>query len=146
MTSQPTLGNRSSNEVLEATSFLGGIDTAFVESLYAQYLENPETVDDSWRGYFAELGQRGLTPAQLGRGPRWKPEPPATDDGEIVGALTGLWPTRKVEASTRDLRAASQESIRAIQLVRAFRVIGHLEADLDPLHISPRVPHAQLDA
>jgi 2-oxoglutarate dehydrogenase E1 component len=145
MTTQPTQ-NRSSNELFDATSFLAGANAAFIESLYAQYLENPDAVDPTWRSYFADLGQSGLTPAQLGRGPEWKRDQPLPlEDGEIVGALTGLWPARKAEAGVRDLRAAAQESIRAIQLVRAYRVIGHLEADLDPLQLSPRTPHPQLD-
>ena len=54
-------------------------------------------------------------------------------DGEIIGALTGLWPPRKSEISAADARSAAKDSIRAIQMVRAYRVIGHLEADLDPL-------------
>ncbi len=29
--------------------------------------------------------------------------------------------------------------------MRAYRIIGHLEADLDPLKITPRQPHPQLD-
>jgi 2-oxoglutarate dehydrogenase E1 component len=43
------------------------------------------------------------------------------------------------------VRSAAQDSIRAIQFVRAYRVIGHFEADLDPLKLSPKVPHPQLD-
>ena len=30
-------------------------------------------------------------------------------------------------------------------LIRAYRVRGHLEAQLDPLHIKVNVPHAELD-
>jgi 2-oxoglutarate dehydrogenase E1 component len=145
MTSQSTRPNRSSNEVFEATSFLDGTNAAFIEGLYAQYLENPDSVDESWRTYFAELGQRGLTQAQLGRGPQGGRDTQASlEDGELIGALTGLWPARKQEVDARDLRAAAQESIRAIQLVRAYRVIGHLEADLDPLRLSQHTPHPQL--
>jgi 2-oxoglutarate dehydrogenase E1 component len=146
MTNQNPPIHRASNEVMETTSFLFGTNAAFVESLYAQYLENPDAVDESWRAYFAELGQRNLTPTQLGRGPEWRRDSrPDIAYGELVGALTGQWPERKTEANTRDLRAASQESIRAIQLVRAYRVIGHLEADLDPLHLGTKPPHPQLD-
>jgi 2-oxoglutarate dehydrogenase E1 component len=29
-----------------------GINTGFVEELYARYLENPDSVDPSWRSYF----------------------------------------------------------------------------------------------
>jgi 2-oxoglutarate dehydrogenase E1 component len=146
MTDQNSPLRRASNEVMEATSFLFGTNAAFIESLYAQYLENPDAVDESWRTYFAELGQQHLSPTQLGRGPEWRrDEKPELANGEIVGALTGQWPERKSEANTRDLRAASQESIRAIQLVRAYRVIGHLAADLDPLHLGSKPPMPQLD-
>jgi len=148
MTSQTTPDRlaRSSNEVLEATSFLFGTNAAFVESLYAQYLENPDAVDESWRTYFAGLGQSALSPAQVGRGPHWRrDQKPQFEGGELVSALTGQWPPRKGAGSEKDLRLASQESIRAIQLVRAYRVIGHLEADLDPLNLTPRQPHPQLD-
>ncbi len=34
---------------------------------------------------------------------------------------------------------------RVQALVHAYRVRGHLEADLDPLHLQPRVPHPDLD-
>jgi 2-oxoglutarate dehydrogenase E1 component len=136
--------NRSSNDILDATSFLFGSNAAYVEALYAQYLENLDSVDPSWAAYFAELGQAALTPAQTGRGPAWardaKPRPPSN---ELVGALAGQAPN--AVASAQDMRLAAQASIRAIQLVRAYRVIGHLEADLDPLGLSPRTPHPQLD-
>ncbi len=148
MTSQSSSDRiaRTSNEVFDATSFLYGSNAQFIEALYAQYLENPDAVDPSWRAYFAELGQNNLTPTQLGRGPDWRRDAkPQFENGELVSALTGQWPARKTEAHEKDLRAASQESIRAIQLVRAYRVMGHLEADLDPLKLSAKQPHPQLD-
>src|SRR5271154_5531350 len=134
--------NRGSNAVLEATSFLSGTNAAFVESLYAQYLENPDAVDESWRAYFSGLGQNALSPTQLGRGPAWRRDKkPELANGDLVGALTGQWPARKGAAGAGALHKAAQDSIRAIQLVRAYRVIGHFEADLDPLAITPKQPH-----
>ena len=149
MTSQssPDRLNRASNDILEATSFLSGTNAAFIESLYARYQENPDAVEPSWRDYFAGLGEHELSATQLGRGPAWRRDA-RTDpaSGELIGALTGQWPRKApAEASERDLRAAAHQSIRAIQMVRAYRVIGHLEADLDPLKISPKTPHPQLD-
>jgi len=138
--------NRSSNDLLEATSFLFGANAVFVESLYAQYLENPDAVDETWRAYFSSLGQSALEPSQVGRGPAWRrDQKPQFENGELVSALTGQWPARKGATSEHDLRLAAQESIRAIQLVRAYRVIGHFEADLDPLNLTPKQPHPQLD-
>src|ERR1700744_6421506 len=94
--SSPARARRSSNDLLEATSFLSGTNAAFVESLYAQYLENPDTVDESWRAYFSSLGQTALDPAQVGRGPEWRRDKrPEHANGEIVRALTGQWPAKK---------------------------------------------------
>jgi len=147
MTDESDPIGRSRNQALEATSFLFGSNAAFVEQLYARYLENPDSVEPDWRAFFVELGERGLSPAQLGRGPGWKRDARLElEDGELVGALTGLWPPREKGAvSETDLHAAAQESIRAIHMVRAYRVTGHLAADLDPLHLAPKPAMPQLD-
>jgi 2-oxoglutarate dehydrogenase E1 component len=39
------------------------------------------------------------------------------------------------------VRAATRDSIRALMLIRAYRVRGHLEANLDPLGLKPIDPH-----
>jgi 2-oxoglutarate dehydrogenase E1 component len=144
--SNPTRLARTSNEILEATSFLSGTNAAFVEALYAQYLQNPDTVEESWRAYFSGLGQTALDPAQVGRGPEWRrDQKPDYANGELVAALTGQLPVKKGAVSDADLHKVAQDSIRMIQLVRAYRVIGHREADLDPLNITPRRPLPQLE-
>src|SRR5215469_8590464 len=138
-----------SNELLEESSFLFGTNAAFIEALYARYQENPDSVDDSWRAYFTELDERGLTPTQLGRGPSWHRDVKLQlENGELLSALTGQWPQKPGAAavSEKDLRAASQDSVRAIQLIRAFRIMGHLAADLDPLKLTPKPALPQLDA
>jgi 2-oxoglutarate dehydrogenase E1 component len=143
-----------SNEVLDATSFLFGTNAAFIEHLYAQYLENPNAVDGTWRAFFDALGDKGLSPTQLGRGPAWRRDAKLQmDNGELIGALTGYWgepaakPGRGAPAATPaavESTVNAQESIRIIQMVRAYRVIGHLEANLDPLGLVPREAHPQL--
>jgi 2-oxoglutarate dehydrogenase E1 component len=160
MTEQSRSGriNRASNDILEATSFLSGTNAAFIEGLYAQYLANPQSVDEGWRAYFQELGEAGLTPTQLGRGPAWQRDHRAAYPQDettlaLTGALSGVPGAAKPAGKKADkpvdgesVRATALDSIRAIQLVRAYRVIGHLEADLDPLKITPRQPHPQLEA
>ncbi len=135
------------NAVLEQSSFLFGTNAAYVEALYAQYLENPDAVDPSWRGYFASLGEEGLSAAQLGRGPAWRRDAKLDlETGDLTSALTGQpEPRAKGAVSETDLRAAAKESISAIQLVRAYRVIGHLAADLDPLKLGKKTALPQLD-
>ncbi len=137
---------RASNEIFDATSFLSGTNAGFLEALYAQYLANPGAVDPGWRVYFASLGEQGLSPTQLGQGPAWhrNGKAPAVTD-ELTRALSGEAAPAKPALDSRNARAVAQESIRAIQLVRAYRILGHLEADTDPLGIAPRNPHPQLD-
>jgi 2-oxoglutarate dehydrogenase E1 component len=137
---------RASNAVLETTSFLSGANTPFLEELYARWRENPESVDPSWQDFFAELGDPNIPapPAPSEATSRLRPRL-AKSDGDLIGALTGWWPSDEPAATSADARATARESIRAIQLVRAYRVIGHLAADLDPLKLTPRPSLAQLD-
>jgi 2-oxoglutarate dehydrogenase E1 component len=136
---------RSSNELLEATSFLSAANAAYIEALYAQWQENPDSVESSWAAWFAELGGSGRAPAPFDRTTDWDQVLPSGTDSELIGALTGLWPPRKGEVSAADTRSAAKDSVRAIHMVRAYRVIGHLAADLDPLHLNPKPNLAQLD-
>jgi len=145
--------NRASNDIFEATSFLSGTNAQFLEALYAQYLANPASLDAEWQSYFASLGEQGLNPTQLGQGPAWRRDqkaPRPKDD--LTSALAGE-PAAPAKAGAKgtaaaapeNARAVAQDSIRAVQMVRAYRIIGHLEADLDPLKLSSRPALPQLD-
>jgi 2-oxoglutarate dehydrogenase E1 component len=144
--------NRASNDIFEATSFLNGTNAAFVEQMYAAWLANPSSVDEGWQGYFAGLGEQGLSPTQLGRGPAWKRDAkPDFANGDLIAALTGqespaAQPKKGDKAKPAgDTTEAARHSIHAVQMIRAYRMIGHLEADLDPLGITPKTPQATLD-
>jgi 2-oxoglutarate dehydrogenase E1 component len=141
--SPPNAVNGASNDLLEATSFLSAANAEFIEQLHAQWLADPESIEPSWRQWFGELGSKGISPAQE-RQSQFR-APLSGVDAELLGALTGLWPPRKSDISTADARSAAKDSVRAIHMVRAYRVIGHLAADLDPLHLNPKSHLAQLD-
>jgi 2-oxoglutarate dehydrogenase E1 component len=148
--------NRASNDIFEATSFLNGTNAAYVEQMYAAWQADPNSVDASWQTYFSQTGEQGLTPTQLGRGPAWKrdakPQIPASD---LIAALTGQEPPATAAKPAKGKPAAAaapaadaeapKHSIHAVQMIRAYRMIGHLEADLDPLKITPRNPQPTLD-
>src|SRR5471032_1850201 len=136
MTEQSTSDrlNRASNEIFEATSFLNGTNAAFVEQMYAAWLANPGSVDEGWQSYFAQLGEQGLSPAQLGRGPAWKRDTrPDFTSGDLIAALTGQEPPASAKASAgkpakgapaapADTSEAAKHSIHAVQMIRAYRM------------------------
>ncbi len=134
-------------QVLEATSFLSGANAKFIESLYRQYLESPEAVDAEWREFFAALGEGKLNATQLGRGPAWRRDAKLElENGELVSALTSAWRGQPLatDASPEAARAAALDSIHLVRLIRTYRTLGHLEANLDPLHLEDRKPIPQL--
>lgn len=135
------------NEVLAETSFLYGGNAAFVEDLYAKWAADPNAVEPSWRAFFATLGDRADEVRRAVADPAWlKPGVPQPRP-EWLSALDGLWPAvqakvgakiaeRQPEISSDAVRAATLDSLRAIMMIRAYRMRGHLKANLDPLGIA----------
>ncbi|MFZ4809674.1 MAG: 2-oxoglutarate dehydrogenase E1 component, partial [Hyphomicrobiaceae bacterium] len=158
------MSRQALNEAFARTSFLHGANAAYVEELQAQYEANPGSVPDEWRLFFQSLREeQGAASAESNaHGPSWaKPLSEIASNGntELLAALTGDY--QSAERTIRDklvARAeyggvdlspvasmrATQDSIRALMLIRAFRVMGHLAADLDPLGISERKVHKEL--
>src|SRR6185312_3913171 len=162
MTEQSTSDrlNRASNDIFEATSFLNPTNAAYVEQMYAAWLADPASLDQGWQTYFSQLGEQGLLPTQLGRGPAWKRDAKASiPASDLIAALTGQDPPAapgkpgkdakdkgaKPAVPAADSTDAAKHSIHAVQMIRAYRMIGHLEADLDPLGITRRTPQPTLD-
>ncbi|MBI1237712.1 MAG: 2-oxoglutarate dehydrogenase E1 component [Alphaproteobacteria bacterium] len=153
-----------SNELLAQTSFLYGGNAAFIEELYERYLEDPDSVGPDWRALFDELGDRNEGGP---RGPSWKANGLPRDDSEMTQALGGSFPREEGQKAERapqkpaapktngaaphssvdeaQVRQSTLDSIRAIMLIRAYRVLGHRAANLDPLELSPRAEMRELD-
>jgi 2-oxoglutarate dehydrogenase E1 component len=87
---------------------------AFVEALYADYLRDPDSVDPAWGHYFESWGGNGHA---LQRGPRFRRRSLFNPAGDGDGG---------------DGQASARQD-RVDQLVRAYRVRGHLIARTDPL-------------
>jgi 2-oxoglutarate dehydrogenase E1 component len=115
-----------------------GINTGFVEELYAQYLENPESVDPSFRSYFdarlANIPGRPIVSRADGL--------PLTN-GELLRSLDRAF-APSFEAHERDVLAEAAIQARVYKLLNAYRVRGHLFAHLDPLG-SPQPAPFELD-
>ena len=128
----------------EQTSFLSGANAPFVAELYARFLDNPANVDVSWAAFFGGLGDDARAALDDITGASWAPRGTSViGNGEDKAAPPeGSPPADIVDEK---VRAATTDSIRALMMIRAYRVRGHLEADLDPLGIAERQPHPELD-
>jgi 2-oxoglutarate dehydrogenase E1 component len=135
------------NQVLSETSFLYGANAAFVEDLYARFAEKPDSVPPSWRAFFEQLGDGADAARQAVAEPAWTRPTTPSPRPDWLAAVDGLWPAVEAKlqkaiaeqrpgASPDQIRAATLDSVRAIMMIRAYRIRGHLSANLDPLGLS----------
>jgi 2-oxoglutarate dehydrogenase E1 component len=148
------MARQDANEAFAQTAFLYGGNAAYIEQLYARYSEDPASVAPEWREFFASLKDETAIVAENARGASWKrPNWPVPANGELVSALDGNWAAvetavsdkikakaeaKGAEVGSAEVMQATRDSVRALMLIRAYRVRGHLHANLDPLDLEPR--------
>ncbi|PHQ70495.1 MAG: 2-oxoglutarate dehydrogenase E1 component [Sneathiella sp.] len=134
---------------LENTSFLFGSNAGFIEDLYSRYLDDPSSVDETWRQYFQTLGDDAETVLAESRGAPWTPANGINpeDEYDILGDAANRATERAttIGATEQDIRAAAVDTIRALMLIRSYRVRGHLKANLDPLGLEIPTEHPELN-
>ena len=121
-----------------------GANAAFLADLYARWVEKPESVDPSFAELFAALNDDARAVLTDALGASWSPRPrggfapePEAPPAPKGRAAAGL----DAEAARRQVL----DSLRALMLIRSYRVRGHLEAQLDPLGLQQPKPHPELD-
>ena len=154
------------NTAFNAQSFMDGANADYIDQLAAKHAADPASVDAQWAAFFKSLGDTEVDTKRQASGPSWARHdwPPQPHD-DLTAALTGEWP---VMAPAKDARAAGEkivakaaeanisltetqiqravlDSIRAIMIIRAYRIRGHLAADLDPLGMVDRNTQPELD-
>ena len=154
--------DQSSNDQFHASSFMQGHNAEYLEQLYGQYAADPNSVDDAWRAFFGALGDAEMDVKAEAKGPSWaRADWPPVPHDDLTQALTGEWEEVEVkaaatkiqagaakagvDASNAAVRQAVLDSIRALMIIRAYRIRGHLIANLDPLGLTEHTPHPELD-
>jgi 2-oxoglutarate dehydrogenase E1 component len=135
------------NDILSETSFLYGANAGFVEALQAKWAADPVSVEPSWAAFFATLADAPDAVRQSSSPPAWTPSAPVQARPDWLNAIDGLWPAVEAKlgkqiaekspaATQEEIRARTLDSLRAIMMIRAYRMRGHLKANLDPLGIA----------
>ena len=107
---------------------------AFVEDLYEAYLDDPQSVDATWRSYFEGYKNGAQNGAQNGGaklGPSFKPK-------SLFGGTNGHAASPLSAEDTNQGNAALQQLVG--RLVRNYRVRGHITANIDPLGMPKEQP------
>lgn len=136
---------RSNKESVVDTSFLSGANATFIADMQREWIQNPHSVAPEWAEWFSSIG---VLSDQIEVRPDWGNAPT-----QVVGAhdvQASIKAVAKGIAGNRDLmaddvRSATLDSLRAIMLIRAYRIRGHLLAHLDPLDLQEKEIHPELD-
>ena len=129
-------------------TFLSAANATFIAEMNAAWRRDPSAVDKRWAAYFEQLNALGEVSPEIDAGPSWarceRRIVVATDPAESVNAVAAGHAAGRVMNAT-DMRAATLDSLRAVMLIRAYRIRGHLLADLDPLALENKPLHPELD-
>ncbi|MGI3169175.1 2-oxoglutarate dehydrogenase E1 component [Pseudooceanicola sp. C21-150M6] len=153
---------QSPNDVFHASSFMQGHNAEYLEQLQARWANDPSSVDEGWAAFFKQLGESEIDAKKEAAGPSWaRMDWPPVPSDDLTAALDGQWPAVEAKAAGDKIKSKAAEkgvkvsddavkqavldSIRALMLIRAYRIRGHLAADLDPLGMRDETNHPELD-
>ena len=158
------MNEQSSNEFFHGSSFMQGQNAEYLENLRLNFKENQNSVDSAWQAFFQSLESNASEPSESSVKPSWtRQDWPQQPNDELTNALMNEWNTdsefairagqeinakaneANITLSTDAVERAVLDSIRAIMIIRAHRIRGHLVADLDPLGLRNEKIHPELD-
>jgi len=127
--------NKDSMLNLQQSSYLGSDSSSYLEELYEQYLENPNSVEPRWRDYFNLIAKTGAGAPDVSH-------LAIQHDFERLAREPRL---AVVQAQLPADIEHEREQVRVLQLINAYRSRGHQNAKLDPLGLSHRPYLAELE-
>uniref|UniRef100_A0A8C2QAG8 2-oxoglutarate dehydrogenase complex component E1 n=1 Tax=Cyprinus carpio TaxID=7962 RepID=A0A8C2QAG8_CYPCA len=107
-----------------AEPFLNGTSSNYVEEMYYAWLENPKSVHKSWDIFFRNANA-GAPPGSAYQSP-----PP------MGVSLAGLAQAQSLVGAQPNVEKLVEDHLAVQSLIRAYQVMGHHNANLDPLGIS----------
>ena len=148
------------NDYFAKSAFLDGANASYIEDLHARYMLNPGTIDKGWQDFFEQLHDDKAGVRKEAEGASWKRANwPRHTNGDLTAAFDGDWKGLErrlergivqrgqslgVELSDAVIVQHRRQTVRALELIRSYRILGHLVADLDPLGLMERREHPEL--
>src|ERR1700722_11132971 len=134
------MSRQDANAAFALSSFLYGGNASYIEDLYARYESDPNSVDAEWQSFFSSLKDNRSDVIKSAHGASWK-QALLPERNDLIAALGGDWreveksvgdklqskaQSKAVEISAADVQQATRDSIRALMLIRAYRIRGNI--------------------
>ena len=130
------MSSNRDNITFEKTSFLQSGNSPFIKELYLQYLKNPTVIPQSWREFFDGLDEDQEIIRKEILGPSWAPK--KNNTLKTIIEEKDLTTDKETSVPQKNYEKEKEQSVNAIALIRAYRIRGHLIANLDPLGMMER--------
>jgi len=131
------MASNRDNLNFEKTSFLQGGNSPFIKDLYLKYLNDPKSIPTSWAEFFDGLDEDQEIIKKEILGPSWSPKKKIN----FTTDHTQVQKSKNIESNKVTITESNiekEQSVKAIALIRAYRIRGHLISNLDPLGMMDR--------
>ena len=130
----------SKNLEFKKTSFLSKSNSLFIEEMYLKFIKNDPTLAQNWKDYFGSLDEDLKSVVKEIEGPSWQPNKKKININieEYKKELETTVESLSSDINDQNSEQSKADSIKAIALIRAYRIRGHLIANLDPLGMMER--------
>ncbi len=141
---------------LDSAELLQGNSAKYLEQMHAKYSNNENDLDLKWQEFFMNFSDSANLKDTNNQNPSWSRKDWPPIDGEKYGFGEELQPQFESKIKSKltqegldinagELRRAVLDSVRALMLIRAYRIRGHLAAKLDPLKVTENNDLPELD-
>ena len=142
---------------LDPNEFLSTGNQIYIAEMFERFIDDPGAVDPRWQDFFAALTDESPDLKLESRGASWAPsDANIVGHGDLAPMAEQMTPEPAPGAATpapqagprvgaAKVREATLDSIRALMLIRSYRVRGHLLAKVDPLELDVRKDHPELN-
>jgi 2-oxoglutarate dehydrogenase E1 component len=137
------MSSSDKNITYKKTSFLAGSNSEFINEFYADYISDPSSLPESWRKFFDGLSDNEKLVYDDIKGPSWSPKKRSIKKNFSKNLIEDNKEIND-DINLETNKQSSKDSVRAIMLIRAYRIRGHLIANLDPLSIQKKEEHPEL--
>ncbi len=124
-------------ERLWRSSHISGGNATYVEGLYEEYLVDPNSVPESWRGYFDKLPKVDGVVSDI-------PHSTIREHFELLGKAK-LRPAATDSSYSGEATEYERKQVAVVRMISAYRQRGHQRANLDPLGLEKREHVRDLD-
>lgn len=115
-------------------------NVVYIENLFEAFLADPSSVAPEWQLYFNSMSRPGAEAQDI-----LAPCIPSSSTQTVRLSEKSSHARPSMDGDPAAQKYPIRDSIRALMMIRNYRVRGHLHANLDPLGLEKRSKHAELD-